>query len=90
MAEYGQLKISLVEAGSEVPIPGAAVEVSSECFAQDIMISIQDTDVFYSDNGFCLDAGGTITVSVRQEKEGLKGKRMRIVAHNSAPVTVIL
>ena len=29
MAEYGQLKISLVEAGSEVPIPGAAVEVSS-------------------------------------------------------------
>ena len=29
MAEYGQLKISLVEAGSERPVPGASVEVSS-------------------------------------------------------------
>ena len=46
--------------------------------------------VWGTDNGFCLDAGGEITVSVRQEKEGLKGKRMRIAAHNSAPVTVIL
>lgn len=29
MAQYGKLKISLVEAGSAVPIPGASVEISS-------------------------------------------------------------
>ena len=29
MAEYGQLKISLVESGSERPVPGASVEISS-------------------------------------------------------------
>lgn len=29
MAEYGKLKISLVEAGSAVPVPGASVEISS-------------------------------------------------------------
>lgn len=29
MADYGKLKISLVESGSEVPIPGATVEISS-------------------------------------------------------------
>lgn len=29
MADYGQLKISLVESGSERPVPGASVEISS-------------------------------------------------------------
>lgn len=66
------------------------VEISADSFAQDVMLSVQDTDVFYSDNGFCLDAGQKISVSVRQEKEGLDGKRLRIGAYNSAPATVIL
>ena len=93
IGEFNEVKLPQAQLSVRVIRPSdrlAAVEVSSDCFAQDIMISIQDTDVFYSDNGFCLDAGGEITVSVRQEKEGLKGKRMRIAAHNSAPVTVIL
>ena len=93
IGEFNEVKLPQAQLSVRVIRPSdrlAAVEISSDRFAQDIMLSIQDTDVFYSDNGFCLDAGGTITVSVRQEKEGLKGKRMRIVAHNSAPVTVIL
>lgn len=66
------------------------VIVETDFFAQDVTLTIQDTDVFYSDNMFHLDAGGRKTVTLTFAGEGYAGKRLQVKAWNAEAVVVRL
>lgn len=75
-----------------VPLDESRLEVTIETdyFAQDVAMTIQDTDVFYSDNMFHMDAGSRRCCRVSFEKETYRGKRLRVKAWNSEAVVLVL
>lgn len=60
----------------------ATVSVKSSRFAQDVTLTLLDTDTFFSDNSFCMDAGQEKIITI-QCKNGFTEKPLRIKAHNS-------
>ena len=66
------------------------VTVETDFFAQDVTLTVQDTDVFYSDNMFHLDARGRKTVTLTFVGEGYAGKRLQVKAWNAEAVVVRL
>lgn len=66
------------------------VTVDTDCFAQDVTLTVQDTDVFFSDNMFHMDAGSRKICILRFERETYGGKRLRVKAWNSRPVVAML
>ncbi len=66
------------------------VTVETDFFAQDVTLTVQDTDVFYSDNMFHLDARGRKTVTLTFAGEGYAGKRLQVKAWNAEAVMVRL
>lgn len=68
----------------------AEVTVKTDCFAQDVMLSVHDTDVYFSDNAFCMDADSAVTCVMDFEKSDWRGQRLRVKAWNSEAVVVML
>lgn len=66
------------------------VKISAGKYAQDVMLTVQDTDAFYSDNGFCMDAGNVKNVHIRFAKETGCGKRLLIRTANAEDQVILL
>lgn len=66
------------------------VKISADSFVQDVMLFVQDTDVFYSDNAFCMDSGREKTVRVHFSGESGRGKRLLVKAWNAEDFVVLL
>jgi hypothetical protein len=79
IGEFDQIKLPRAGLGVSLDYPGenrVAVSVETDFFAQDVTLTVQDTDVFYTDNMFHLDAHGRKTVTLTFTGEGYAGKRL--------------
>lgn len=81
-----ELKVSASEAGDDRVL----VTVETDSYVQDVMLSVQDEDVFFSDNGFCLNPGGRKTCSLYFEQGNSRGKRLQIKAWNAKTQVIVL
>ncbi len=93
IGEFDQIKLPRAGLGVSLDYPGenrVAVSVETDFFAQDVTLTVQDTDVFYTDNMFHLDAHGRKTVILTFTGEGYAGKRLQVKAWNGEPVVVRL
>lgn len=93
IGEFDQIKLPRAGLGVSLDYPGenrVAVSVETDFFAQDVTLTVQDTDVFYTDNMFHLDAHGRKTVTLTFTGEGYAGKRLQVKAWNAEPVVVRL
>lgn len=68
----------------------AEVRVRTDYFAQDVMLTVQDTDVFYDDNAFCMDAGSERRIVMAFGRDGWQGERLKIKAQNSRTIVLRL
>lgn len=93
IGEFDRIRLPGARLGVSLEYPGenrVAVSVETDYFAQDVTLTVQDTDVFYSDNMFHLDAHGRKTVILTFTGEGYTGKRLQVRAWNGDPVVVRL
>lgn len=81
-----ELKISVSEAGDNRVL----VIMETDSYVQDVMLSVQDEDVFFSDNAFCLNAGSRKNCCLYFEKGNIHGKRLQIKAWNAKPQVIML
>lgn len=93
IGEFNQVEMPEAKLAIQVhEVDERTVEVTADtdCFAQDVTLTVQDTDVFFSDNMFHMDAGSRKNCRLRFEKATYRGKRLRVKAWNSRAVVVIL
>ena len=93
IGEFDRIKLPRAVLGVSLDYPEenrVRVIVETDFFAQDVTFTIQDTDVFYSDNMFHLDARGRKTVTLTFVGEGYAGKRLQVKAWNAEAVVVRL
>lgn len=93
IGEFDRIKLPRAVLGVSLDYPEenrVRVIVETDFFAQDVTFTIQDTDVFYSDNMFHLDAHERKTVILTFTGQGYSGKRLQVKAWNAEPVVVRL
>lgn len=82
----GLSETKLEVSGMTIKEGGLELDLASDVFAQDVMLTILDTDAYYSDNCFCMDAGEEKHIVVRVAKESCYCNLcLRIEAHNAYP-----
>lgn len=93
IGEFDQVKMPQAKLSVSVGYPGenrVEILLETDQYAQDVMISVQDTDVFFSDNAFCMDARSRTVCALEFEGGGWCGKRLRVKAWNADAVVVVL
>lgn len=96
LLEIGQWnQVKMPQAHLEIQVNKAGeqdyeVKISANSFAQDVMLFVQDTDVFYSDNAFCMDSESEKTVRLHFSGESGRGQRLLIKAWNAEDFVVLL
>lgn len=93
IGEFDQVKMPQARLSVSVSYPGSnRVEIllKTDHYAQDVMLSVQDTDVFFSDNAFCMDARSRTACMLEFKNSDWYGKRLRVKAWNAEAVVVVL
>lgn len=93
IGEFDQVKLPQAKLSVSVSYPGqnrAEILLETDCYAQDVMLSVQDTDTFFSDNAFCMDAQSRTVCTLEFESGDWHGRRLRVKAWNAEAVVVKL
>lgn len=93
IGEFDQINLPRARIGVSLDYPeknSVAVSVETDYFAQDVTLTVQDTDVIYSDNMFHLDAHGRKKIIMTFTGDEYAGKRLQVKAWNGDPVVVRL
>ena len=84
-------KVSLPEAHLDLEVVSTGkdwleAEISTDAYAQDIMLSVLDEDAFYSDNGFCMEKDRRARVQIKLAGCAKEKGLMRLRAANGRAV----
>lgn len=67
-----------------------SVTLHTDHYAQDVVLSILDVDVQFSDNGFCMDANTSVTLTAALNADMLRDRCLKISALNTEPIVLDL
>ena len=59
------------------------ITLNADSFVQDIIIEVMDKEIYYSDNGFCMEGGECRVIQARVDKSCSNLGKLRIRSFNT-------